>query len=167
MSEGRSYKIRAATEDDILHLFSLVKKLAEYERLSDEVTATSELYRKHGFGEESRFEALLVENIHEDEPPYMGFALYFFTYSTFTGKPTLYLEDVFVLPQYRGQGIGKALLSELAGIALKKECGRMEWSVLNWNEPAIRFYKSLGAKPMNEWTVFRLTLPEIRKLAGG
>ena len=95
----------------------------------------------------------------------IGFALYFFTFSTFLSRPTLYLEDLFVLPEYRGQGIGKALLKELANIAIQKECGRMEWSVLDWNEPAIEFYRSLDAVPMSEWTTFRLIGNAIKKLS--
>ena len=107
---------------------------------------------------------ILVENKSGEGPPYLGMALYYYTYSTFTGKPTLYLEDLFVLEEYRGRGIGTSLLKRLASIALEKECGRMEWSCLNWNEPSIKYYLSLGAKPMDEWTVYRLTPLELKKL---
>ncbi len=149
-------------EKDIPGVLELVKGLAEYEKLLPQVTATIELYLKNGFGDNRYFHALLVEN----RDRYVGFALYFFTFSTFIGKPTLYLEDLFVLPEYRGHGIGKALLRKLANIALLRDCGRMEWSVLDWNEPAIRFYKKLGARPMSDWTVYRLLKDEIKKLAG-
>ncbi|MFZ0391454.1 MAG: GNAT family N-acetyltransferase [Calditrichia bacterium] len=167
MPEYPHFIIRKAEENDIPQLFALVKKLADYERLSDEVTADADLYRRHGFGEQKRFNSLLVENKNQDEERYLGFAIYFFTFSSFTGRPSLYLEDVFVLPDYRGKGIGKAVLRHLAGIALQENCARMEWSVLDWNEPAIRFYKNMGARPMDEWTVYRLTVPEIRRLAEG
>ncbi len=166
MSQDISFRIREAEEADIPQILYLVKELSEYERLRHTVTASEELYRKNGFGPERFFRALLAENTGSEGPQNFGFALYFFSFSTFTGKPSLYLEDLFVLPEYRGSGIGKRLLVELARIAHRKDCGRMEWSVLDWNEPAIRFYKSLGAKPMDEWTVFRLTEPEIKELAG-
>ncbi len=166
MKKIQSYRIRPASAEDVPHLFDLVKRLADYERLSQEVTATEDLFEKFGFGEHTYFNALLVENDNESGVRFPGFALYFFTFSTFAGKPTLYLEDLFVLPEFRGQGMGKALLAELARIALKHDCGRMEWAVLNWNEPAIRFYQSLGAQPLTEWTTFRLLPPEIRRLAG-
>ena len=166
MQKNFKYQIREVGSSDVAVLFSLIKKLAEYERLLSEVTATKEMYQKHGFGQNSYFKALLVESQDESGSPFFGFALYFFTFSTFLGKPTLYLEDLFVLPEYRGDGIGKALLKTLAQIALEKECGRMEWSVLNWNEPAIKFYKDIKAVPMDEWTMYRLTIPELESLAG-
>jgi GNAT superfamily N-acetyltransferase len=161
------YHIRKMEESDIPEVFALVKRLSEYEKLIHEVTASEDLYKEHGFGSTSYFQAILAESIKVNEPNLFGFALYFFTFSTFTGKPTLYLEDLFVLPEFRGLGIGKSLLKELAKIALEKGCGRMEWSVLDWNKPAISFYRSLGAKPMNDWTVFRLQLGDIKKLASG
>ncbi|MBW1857370.1 MAG: GNAT family N-acetyltransferase [Deltaproteobacteria bacterium] len=130
----------------------------------DECVATQELYQKYGFGKDAIFNALLVENKSGEGPPYLGMALYYYTYSTFTGKPTLYLEDLFVFEEYRGRGIGTSLLKRLAKIALDKGCGRMEWSCLDWNEPSINYYLSLGAKPMDEWTVYRLTPLELRKL---
>ena len=165
MSGEFSYEIRPATEEDLPVLTDLIKKLAVYEKLIDIYTATPELYRRYGFGEEAIFRALLVENRSGDGPDYLGMALYFFTFSTFTGKPTLYLEDIFVLEEYRGRGIGTRLLVELAKVAVEKDCGRMEWSVLDWNEPSIQFYRSLGAFPMDEWTVYRMLPPEIKKLA--
>lgn len=156
--------IRRATREDVPTLLNLVRRLAQYERLEHEVTATEELFTRHGFGDTPRFEALVAE-LPPADPAAVGFALYFFTFSTFTGKPTLYLEDIFVLPEFRGQGIGKALLRQLARIALAADCARMEWAVLNWNESAIRFYRSLGARPLEEWTTFRMTRNAIEKLA--
>ena len=153
------------TEEDIPQLTVLIKKLAEYERLMDIYTATEERYRKYGFGEDAIFKALIVESGGDEDPRYLGMALYFYTFSTFTGKPTLYLEDIFVLPEHRGRGIGTTLLVELARIARDKDCGRMEWTVLDWNKPSIEFYLSLGARPMDEWTVYRMTEPEIKRLA--
>lgn len=159
-----NFRIRQAGPQDAEILLSLIKQLAEYEKLSGQISASAEMIRKFGFGGNKYFYALLVENLENQSTPIIGFALYFFTFSTFLARPTLYLEDLFVLPAFRGRGIGKALLVELAGIAKENECGRMEWAVLDWNEPAIRFYKELGAHPMDEWTVFRLTAPEIDDL---
>lgn len=159
------YVIRPATEEDLPVLTELIKKLAVYEKLMDIYTATPEQYRRYGFGEDAIFKALLVENRSGEGPDYLGMALYYYTFSTFTGKPTLYLEDIFVLEEHRGGGIGTRLLVELARIAVEKDCGRMEWSVLDWNEPSIQFYKGLGAFPREEWTVYRMLPPEIRKLA--
>lgn len=165
MDDSFSYKIRPVVESDLPHLMDLIKKLAEYEKLIDSYSATEELYLKYGFSEEAIFKALLVENTGAVGPDFLGMALYFFTYSTFTGKPTLYLEDVFVLEEYRGRGIGTRILVELARIAREKDCGRMEWIVLDWNQPSVEFYKALGAVPLEEWTVFRLNVPDIKKLA--
>jgi GNAT superfamily N-acetyltransferase len=158
------YLIREAKQKDVEVLLDLVKKLAEYEKLLPDVKASPELFRQNGFGDVAYFNALLVENQNESGPRFLGFALYFFTFSTFLGKPTLYLEDLFVLPEFRGGGIGKALLKTLVQIALEKECGRMEWSVLNWNESAIKFYMDIKAIPMDEWTVYRITIPEMEAL---
>jgi len=119
--------------------------------------------RRHGFGRRPFFETLICRR---DGRP-IGLALYFFTFSTFLGRPTLYLEDLFVRPEKRGKGYGRALLERLAQIAKERGCGRMEWAVLDWNDPAIQFYRNLGAEPMNEWTVFRLTREGIAKLAKG
>ena len=159
------FKIRPAVEEDLPVLMDLIKKLAVYEKLIDIYTATPELYRKYGFSDESIFEALLVENLSSEGPDYLGMALYYYTYSTYTGKPSLYLEDIFVLEEYRGRGIGTKVLVELAKVAVEKDCGRMEWSVLDWNEASIQFYKNLGAIPMDEWTVYRMLPPEIKRLA--
>jgi ribosomal protein S18 acetylase RimI-like enzyme len=159
-----SYKIRPAMEDDLPVLMDLIKQLAIYENLIDSYTATMELYRKYGFSEDAIFGALLVEKITGDGPDYLGVALYYYTYSTFTGKPTLYLEDIFVPEENRGHGIGTTLLVELAKIAVEKDCTRMDWIVLDWNKPSWEFYKSLGAFPLEEWTVFRMLSPDIKKL---
>ncbi len=158
------FRIREMHEDDVPAVLSLVKGLAEFEKLSHEITATEELYKKNGFGESSYFRAVLAEEGTDRESTLLGFALYFFTFSTFTGKPTLYLEDLFVLPDYRGFGIGKSLLRKLAKIALDKGCGRMEWAVLNWNTRAIQFYKNINAIPLEDWTIFRLTETAINEL---
>jgi len=159
------YAIRPAEEEDLPILMDLIKQLAVYEKLMDIYTATEELYRRYGFGTEAIFEALLVENKSYEGPEYLGMALYYYTYSTFTGRPTLYLEDIFVIEEYRGRGIGTKILVELAKIAIEKGCGRMEWIVLDWNEPSIEFYKSIGAFPLDEWTVFRMLPSEIKELA--
>jgi ribosomal protein S18 acetylase RimI-like enzyme len=160
-----SYEIRPALEEDLPVLMGLIKQLAVYEKLIDSYTATIELYRKYGFSEDAIFGALLVEKTAGEGPDYLGVALYYYTYSTFTGKPTLYLEDVFVPEEYRGRGIGTGLLVELAKIAVEKDCARMDWVVLDWNKPSWEFYKNLGALPMEDWTVFRMLFPEIKELA--
>lgn len=164
-TEKTSCTIRKATVDDAETIHFFIEKIAEYERLSDQVQSTSENIRKYGFGQRPYFETLLCE-IDKERKRAVGFALYFFTYSTFTGKPSLYLEDLFVLQEYRGRGYGKALFMELVKIASNLDCGRMEWSVLDWNEPAIKFYLSLGAIPMSEWTVYRLDEKTLKSLAG-
>jgi ribosomal protein S18 acetylase RimI-like enzyme len=160
-----SYEIRPALEEDLPVLMDLIKQLAVYEKLIDSYTATVELYRRYGFSEDAIFGALLVEKTVGEGPDYLGVALYYYTYSTFTGKPTLYLEDIFVPEEYRGRGIGTRLLVELAKIAVEKDCGRMDWVVLDWNKPSWEFYENLGAFPLDDWTVFRMLPPEIKKLA--
>lgn len=155
-----NFTIRKATPQDTPTIFNLIKQLAAYEKLSDAVVATEEELEKTIFTD-GYAEVLIGE---ENNIP-VAFALYFYNYSTFLAKPGLYLEDLFVEPDYRGKGYGKKLLVELAKIARERNCGRMEWSVLDWNTPSINFYKSLGAEPMDEWTVFRLTEAEISKLA--
>jgi len=160
------YKIREACEEDIPIVMDLIKKLAAYEKLTDSFTATEELYRKHGWGKDAIFKALLVENESREGPRYLGVVLYYFTFSTFMGKPTLWLEDIFVPEELRGEGVGRALLKRLAQIAVEKGCGRMEWAVLDWNEPSRQFYFSLGAKAMDQWTTFRLTPDAFKRLAG-
>jgi GNAT superfamily N-acetyltransferase len=154
--------IRAATRDDLDLIFRFICDLAEYERLRDEVHADVETLGVHLFGPHPMAEVLIGEI--EGEP--RGFALFFHNFSTFEGKPGLYLEDLFVMPEARGSGLGKALLAHLAGIALDRGCARFEWSVLDWNEPAIAFYRSIGARPMDEWTVQRLDGEALRQLAG-
>jgi GNAT superfamily N-acetyltransferase len=153
--------MRRARLEDVPIILQLIRDLATYERAPDEVTATEEQLVDVLFGERPAAEVLLA---FEGQAP-VGFAVYFYNFSTWLGRPGLYLEDLFVKPEKRGKGYGRALLVELAKIARDRECGRMEWAVLNWNEPAIKFYRTLGAKPMNEWTVFRLTRDEIAKLA--
>lgn len=148
----KSLDIRAAIPGDEHLILDLIRELAAYERLVDEVEATPELLAETLFGEQAVTETVIAEWNHEPA----GFALFFTSFSTFVGRPGLYLEDLFVRESYRARGIGKALLRHLAGIARERNYGRMEWSVLDWNEPAIEFYRSLGARPMDGWTVFRL-----------
>ena len=155
------FQIRPASVEDVPVILELIRDLATYERAPDEVAATEEELVDVLFGERPAAEVLLV---FEGQSP-VGFAVYFYNFSTWLGRPGLYLEDLFVKPDKRGKGYGRALLVELAKIARDRECGRMEWAVLNWNEPAIKFYRTLGAKPMDEWTVFRLTRDEIARLA--
>src|SRR4029077_1995208 len=158
---AENFQIRSARVDDVPVILQLIRDLATYERAPDEVVATEEQLVDVLFGEKPVAEVLLA---FEDESP-VGFAVYFYSFSTWLGRPGLYLEDLFVNLEKRGKGYGRALLVELAKIARDRGCGRMEWAVLNWNEPAIKFYQAIGAKPMNEWTVFRLTRDEIAKLA--
>ena len=161
MKQVADFKIRPARLEDVPVILQLIRDLATYERAPDDVTATEEQLVEVLFGERPAAEVLLV---FEAELA-VGFAVYFYNFSTWLGRPGLYLEDLFVNPEKRGKGYGRALLIELAKIARDRGCGRMEWAVLDWNEPAIKFYRSLGAKPMHEWTVFRLTGEEIGKLA--
>lgn len=154
------FKIRKATKSDASIIIYLIKQLAIYEKLEHEAIMTEELILKNVF-EEKHAHVLIAE----EENEVVGFALYFFNFSTFLGKPGLYLEDLFVEPAHRGKGYGKALLVELAKVANDKDCGRMEWSVLDWNTPSIEFYKALGAVPMDGWSVFRLTKDKIQTLA--
>ena len=155
--------IRDATPDDVPVIAELIRGLAEYERLADEVVLDEEELRSHLFGPRRYADVILAE----DEGAVVGFALFFHNYSTFLGKPGIYLEDLFVRPEHRGAGHGKALLSHLARVAVERGCGRLEWSVLDWNEPTIAFYRSLGARAMDEWTVQRLDGDALRALAGG
>src|SRR6476469_2894529 len=161
MKEITDFQIRSARVDDVPIILQLIRDLATYERAPDEVTATEEQLIAVLFGERPAAEALLAFAAESA----VGFAVYFYNCSSWLGRAGLYLEDLFVKPEKRGKGYGRALLVELAKIARDRGCGRMEWAVLNWNEPAIKFYRALGAKPMNEWTVFRLTRDEIAKLA--
>jgi len=150
-------RIERGTEEDVPTILALIKALAHYERLTNLVVATEESLRASLFGSVPAAEVVIARV--GTEPA--GFAVWFYNYSTFLGRRGLYLEDLFVQPQWRGKGIGRALLTHLARIAVAGGCARMEWSVLDWNEPAIGFYKSLGAQSMNEWTGFRLTGPAL------
>jgi GNAT superfamily N-acetyltransferase len=153
--------IHPATEADVPLILSLIKALAEYERLAHEVVATEAMVRESFFGAAPHAQAVIARVGGEA----VGFMIWFSTYSTFLSRPGIYLEDLFVLPAWRGKGIGKALLRHLARIAVDRGCGRLEWSVLDWNETAIRFYRSIGARPMDEWTVYRMTGDAIDRLA--
>ena len=155
------FSIRRGTSGDVPVILRMIQGLAEYERLSDQVKATAARIRRHGFGRPRYFETLICRR--QARP--VGFALYFFTYSTFLAQPSLYLEDLFVLPEERGNGAGQALLRALANTAMRRDCGRMEWTVLDWNKPAIGFYESLGAAVMKEWQVCRLTGDTLRQYA--
>jgi GNAT superfamily N-acetyltransferase len=154
--------IRSATPADVPAIARLIRALAEYEKLSHQVVLREEDLHRHLFGPRPYAEVVLAE----EGGQVVGLALFFHNYSTFLSKPGLYLEDLFVLPEYRGRGHGKALLSYLAKLAVERDCGRFEWSVLDWNAPAIEFYKSFGAEPMHDWTVFRVTGDALRRLAG-
>jgi GNAT superfamily N-acetyltransferase len=146
-------KIRNALEPDIPLILSFIKELAEYEKLSDQVKVTEELLKESLFGRKGFVEVLIAE--YDGEPA--GQALFFHNFSTFVGRPGIYLEDLYVRPKLRGKGIGKALLQSLINLAKERNCGRVEWAVLDWNKPSINFYKSIGARPMDEWIIFRLT----------
>jgi GNAT superfamily N-acetyltransferase len=153
--------IRSATPEDVPTILQLIRDLATYERAPNEVTATEKQLTEVLFGHRPAAEVVLA--FDGDVP--VGFAVFFHNFSTWLGQPGVYLEDLFVKPEERGKGYGRALLVHLAKIARDRGCGRMEWAVLDWNEPAIQFYRALGAKPMDEWTVFRLTRDGILKLA--
>lgn len=159
MAGGR---IRAATEEDASLILSFIRELAEYEGLSCEVVATEEALRENLFGERRYAEVLIGE---QGGTP-AGFALFFHNFSTFLGKPGIYLEDLYVRPEFRGSGIGRELLAGLARLTVERGCGRLEWWVLDWNEPSIGFYKKLGAVPMDDWTVYRLTGRALEEMAG-
>lgn len=154
-------RIVFATEADVPDILNFIKDLAAYEKLSHEVEATEEQLRESLFGSRKYAEVIFLEQNHVRA----GFALFFHNYSTFLGKPGIYLEDLFVRPEFRGKGFGKRLLSFLANLALVRGCGRLEWWVLNWNQPAIDFYASLGARAMSEWTVQRVSGNDLEKLA--
>jgi GNAT superfamily N-acetyltransferase len=154
-------RILEATERDVPVILELIKGLADYERLSHLVTATEDQLRRTLFGPRPAAQVLLAAS---EDGETVGFAVFFTSYSTFLAKPGIYLEDLFVRPHARGKGFGKALLARLAKLAIERDCGRLEWSVLDWNEPAIKFYEALGAVAMNEWTVFRMTGDALAKL---
>lgn len=161
METSLQFVIRSATENDADTIFSLIKELAEYERLSDEVVATADDIRDSLFGQHPYAEALIGE--YEVVP--ISFALFFYNFSTFLGKPGIYLEDLYVKPEYRSKGFGRRMLAHIARLAIDRNCGRFEWSVLDWNLPAIRTYEKLKAKPMNDWILYRLSGKALRKLA--
>ena len=154
-------RLRPATPADVPVILQLVRALAEYERAPDAVVATEQDFLRHGFGPAPRFSVLLAEQDGE----VAGFALWFFTFSTWLGQPGLFLEDLFVRPQLRGRGIGKALMLELARNAVREGCGRFEWNVLDWNQPSIDFYRSLGARQLDEWVGCRVEGEALRALA--
>jgi len=160
-SAAARFSIRRGRPRDAATIVRLIRGLAEYERLAHQVEATTGRIRRHGFGRRPYFETLICRRRGRA----VGFALYFFTYSTFLGRPSLYLEDLFVLPEERGNGAGRALLRALAKVAVRRGCGRMEWTVLDWNRPAIGFYRRLGAKLHKEWVLTRLTGASLRRLA--
>ncbi len=157
------FAIRSATASDVPVILDLIRKLADYERAPNDVVATEELLRENLFGAHPAAEVLLGE----EAGAAVCFALFFHNFSTWVGRRGLYLEDLFVQPDARGKGYGRALLVRLAEIAQERACGRMEWAVLNWNDPAIQFYRKLGARPNEEWTIFRLTRDGIAALARG
>jgi len=156
-----SFQIRPATKADVPVILSFIKKLADYERLSHEVTATEKTLRETLFGR--RHAAEVAIGYFKRQP--VCFVIFFHNYSTFLGLPGIYIEDLFVDEAFRRRGFGNALLRYVAGVAAERQCGRLEWSVLDWNEPAVKFYKKLGAMPMHEWTVFRLTGENLTKFA--
>ena len=161
MDKQSNFKIRSACVADVPIILQLIRDLATYERAPNEVTATEEQLVDVLFGKKPAAEVLLA--FERDMP--VGFAVFFYNFSTWLGRPGLYLEDLFVKPEKRGKGYGRELLVHLAKIAIERGCGRMEWAVLNWNDPAIQFYRKLGARPLDEWTVFRLTRDGIARLA--
>lgn len=161
MSITSNFIIRTGTEEDTPVIFSLIKELAEYEHLAHEVAASVDDIRKTLFGERPFAETLIGEN---DGLP-ISFALFFYNFSTFLGKPGIYLEDLYVQPKHRGKGFGSKMLAHIAALAKERNCGRFEWSVLNWNTPAIRTYEKLGATPMKEWILYRLSGEALDRLA--
>ncbi len=161
MSETGDLSLHMATEQDLPWILTFIKALAEYERLADAVVATEEGLRQSLFGPRTYAECVIAR--YQGEPA--GFALFFHNFSTFLGRPGLYLEDLFVNPEFRGKGVGRALLQHLARLAKERNCGRLEWSVLDWNESAIGFYKSIGAVSLDEWTIYRLKGDALARLA--
>jgi GNAT superfamily N-acetyltransferase len=155
--------LRFATADDVGLIIDFIRQLADYEKMVDEVVTDEDQLRQSLFGERRVAEVVIAS--YDGEPA--GFALFFHNFSTFLGRPGIYVEDLFVIPALRGHGIGKSLLSYLARLAIERGCGRLEWWVLDWNEPAIRFYERLGAKPMDDWTVYRVTGDALEELAKG
>ena len=161
MSTPSTFNIRPAVEEDAAVILSLIKELADYEHLFHEVAATENDIRKSLFGERPFAETLIGE--YEGLP--ISFALFFHTFSTFVGKPGIYLEDLYIQPAHRGKGFGSKMLAHIAALARERDCGRFEWSVLNWNTPAIRTYEKLDASPMKEWILYRLSGEALNRLA--
>jgi len=157
-----SIRIRSASKEDVPVVAELIRGLARYEKLEHEVVMTEDLLAAGLFGERAYAEVLLA--VDEERP--VGFALFFHNFSTFLGRPGIYLEDLFVVPEERGSGVGRALLEQLARLAVDRGCGRLEWAVLDWNRDAIAFYERLGARPNSDWTVHRLTGEALTTLAG-
>ncbi len=160
LTKYENFKIRFAEESDVKLILDFIKELADYEKLLHEVVATEEILRESLF-ERNAAEVIIAE--YKGEP--IGFALFFHNFSTFLGKPGLYLEDLYIRPEMRGRGYGKKLLAFLAKLALERNCGRFEWWCIDWNKPSIDFYKSIGAIPMDEWTVFRVDESALINLA--
>ena len=158
---SRMLNIRHASADDIPLILEFIRELAEYERAPEQAVATAEDLLRDGFTASPKFRVLIAEW----RSSAAGFALFFYHYSTWVGRPTLFLEDLFVRPAFRGRGIGKALLRRLAKMAVEEGCGRFEWQVLDWNRPALEFYQSLGAKVLKEWLTLRVSGEELRRLA--
>jgi GNAT superfamily N-acetyltransferase len=162
-SRIENFEIRAATRADVAVVLSFIRKLADYENLSHEVVATEKTLIETLFG--ARRSAEVAIAYFEQQP--VGFVLFFHNYSTFLGRPGIYIEDLFVEEAFRRRGFGGALLRHVAALARERKCGRLEWSVLDWNQPAIDFYRKLGAMSMSEWTIFRVTGEALKKLGGG
>jgi GNAT superfamily N-acetyltransferase len=160
-----TFRIRKASTDDIPQLLEMIRALAAYEKLESECIVTEEKLRSTLFNENSTAQVILMEIGEGGAWKNAGFALYFTSYSTFLGTPGIYVEDLFIKPEYRGRGLGRRLLVHIARLAIEKGCGRMEWAVLNWNEPAWKFYSSLGAKSQDDWTIHRLSGNSLRRLA--
>ena len=157
----KSFQFRYATEDDAALVLEFIKGIATYENMLDQVVNTEEMIKEVIFGKGNAEVIFVLEGEKE-----VGFALFFHNYSTFVGRSGIHLEDLFVWPEYRGKGYGKALFCEVARIAKERGCGRMEWTCLDWNTPSINFYLSMGAVPMDEWTIYRLTADQINELVG-
>jgi len=156
-----NFSIRFAKKEDVPAIYKLIKELAEYEKMLDQLKLNENILRENLFSDKKYAEVLIAEY---DSVP-IGYAIFFHNFSTFVGKPGLYLEDLYVKPEYRGKGYGKTMLSQLAKIAVERNCGRFEWVVLDWNEPSIKFYESLGARPLKEWLMYRLEGDALKNLA--
>lgn len=160
MKSDNKVSFRSAERKDVGLILKFIKGIADYEHMSDEVVATEQLLEEWIFDKHAAEVIFVMEDGRE-----VGFALYFYNFSTFVGRAGLYLEDIFVWPEYRGKGYGKALFEKLASIAVEKGCGRFEWVCLDWNEPSIRFYRSMGARPMSDWTIYRLDGDDLKQRA--